>query len=267
MALTYHPWITINVNHEYLGESSIPLDLIPTQDTARILEANNILLRKDSNSSLFQFYYRVEESETHDEEIMLNRLIELGELKFEVTTGDEWFFNYTELPFPKTETSLEFRNEEFSDEMEILEAENTLVQPNAIGNMIINTNLLNSPSLQLSFMSRNVYWEYSIIIPEGRNIQVESMSIDGGTLGEFNGPVESLIMNTQKSQNFTSKEPIKLIRSLESNPVIKFSYITPPNNNSQNLELKLPNLNPNQLAKYGEGPLKGRFYVKTIVYV
>jgi hypothetical protein len=266
MALKFYPWISINVNHEYFGGASNPLDLMPTQDTARILEANNILLRKDSNSSLFQFYYGVEESETNDEEIMFNRLIELGELKFDVTTGDILFFNYTALPFPTTETSLEFRNEQFSDEIEILEIENTLTD-NTIGNLVINTNQLSSLSLQLSFMSRKVYWEYSIIVPEGRNIKVESISIHGGEFGEFTGPVESLIMNSQKTQNFTSKESIKLKMKIENNPILKYVYKTPSNSNLQEQEIKLPIPSVEQLTKYGEGPLQGRFYVKVIVYI
>jgi hypothetical protein len=119
----------------------------------------------------------------------------------------------------------------------------------------------------LQFKAREVFWQYQIIIPDSRNMDVKKIGILGIQQEVFNGPIEKQVVGGQVARVFTSPSPISLQQTLQTNPELSISYSDKRTNRADTLKIQLPNPSPEQLEKYISPEGENAFSSTTIVYV
>lgn len=120
---------------------------------------------------------------------------------------------------------------------------------------------------KINFNARSVYWQYQIVIPKSRKIKVAEMKVIGLDNEEYIGPIEQEVIGGQISQVYTSAKAVQLQNKLEINPQLKVTYSNNFSNRKNQLDIKLPNPNAEQIRKYGQGEGEESFCSSTIVYV
>ncbi len=109
MNIQYNKWLDIVFSHTYFkdGKSNI-FELIPLQDTSRILRNYNILMDKRVN--VFSFFLGLQSGENLNEQLQ-----SINDLYFQMTISDFQFFNYTELE-PNSGSKLFYLSNAITDE-------------------------------------------------------------------------------------------------------------------------------------------------------
>ena len=126
---------------------------------------------------------------------------------------------------------------------------------------------LSKLNYSIDFNTRSVYWRYEVVVRNSRKIQVTEMKVVGANKEVYNGPVEKQIIGGQTAQVFTTSEPIKMQNKLDQNPQLEMIYSNEFSNRQNQLDLKLPNPEAEQIKKINQGENKGLFCSSTIVYV
>lgn len=119
----------------------------------------------------------------------------------------------------------------------------------------------------INFNARSVFWEYQVVVKKNRKIKVIEMNISGLTDEKYQGPVEQEIIGGQIAQVFTTSNPLPLQYKLEESPQLQVTYSNDFSNRKNQMEIKLPNPNAEQIKKYNQGENEGSFFSSTIVYV
>lgn len=122
-------------------------------------------------------------------------------------------------------------------------------------------------SFSIDFDARSVFWEYKVVVPPSRKIQVEAMKIAGPANEAYDGPQQAVLIGGQEASVFTTAEPLQLQRQLEESPLLSVTYSNDFSNRKKQMELKLPNPDVEQISKYNQGKNEGSFFASTIVYV
>ena len=125
----------------------------------------------------------------------------------------------------------------------------------------------NELKYSIKFNARFVYWQYQVVVPKSRKIEVFEMNVLGIDNEEYIGPIEKEIIGGQTAQVFTTSKAMQLQNKLETNPQLTVTYSNEFSNRKNELELKLPNPEAEQIKKYNQGENEGSFFLPTIVYV
>lgn len=125
----------------------------------------------------------------------------------------------------------------------------------------------NNTVYTINFNTRSVFWEYQVVVQKNRKIKVIEMNISGLNDEKYLGPVEQEIIGGQIAQVFTTSNPLPLKNKLEESPQLQVIYSNDFSNRKNQMEIKLPNPNTEQIKKYNQGENKGSFFSSTIVYV
>lgn len=145
------------------------------------------------------------------------------------------------------------------------------LQPNCIGILCIEplkiNNLNKGITLQLNFKARSTYRQYKVVVSDKRKITVSNISIRGGANEKYRGPEETLIVNGQTAQVFTSSVPIPLQKEPKSHPQLNIEYTNQFSNRNNQLEILLPNPNVETLKPYNLEQDTSSFCSTNIVYV
>lgn len=143
---------------------------------------------------------------------------------------------------------------------------------NCIG--IINLNieqLLNnsnaSKKLKISFDARSAYFEYQVVIPPNRKIDVKDMSIATPDGEAYTGPQEQEIIGQQKANVFTSKTAFQLQHKTNTASKLALTYANNFSNRNNQLQRDLPYPEINGLKKYNAENGQQDYLLTTIVYV
>lgn len=149
---------------------------------------------------------------------------------------------------------------------------NEEIHENCSGIIKIDTNKIidqyqNQLKYSINFDARFVYWQYQVVVPKSRNIKVIKMNISGIDDETYNDPIEKEIIGGQTALIFTTSEAIQLQHKLEVNPLLTVTYSNEFSNRKNELELKLPNPEPEQIKKYNQEKDEVSFFSPTIVYV
>ncbi|MBL4662485.1 MAG: hypothetical protein JKY22_02735 [Flavobacteriaceae bacterium] len=179
MNIKYHKWLELEVTHNYFpdGICSI-LNIIPTQNSIRIFENYQILLKKHANT--VAFYIGLNDEESLD---VSKHFEGISNLYFQVLLEDNLFFNYTDIDFPNEDQTFIFSNKnkdnsalqlsEFTSASDLvsirketfninLEEGNTQLEvKNSSGLVVINKNISNTTasnySINLSSEENGMY--------------------------------------------------------------------------------------------------------------
>ncbi len=119
---------------------------------------------------------------------------------------------------------------------------------------------------QLQFNVKSVFWQYQIVVPSNRKIQVLEMEVLDADTKPFSGPEQKTIVGGQEAKIFTSSSPKELQNSLENPPSLNIIYSNDFSNRKNELEIKLPNFETDQIVKLDEGG-NSSFIATRIVYV
>ena len=122
-------------------------------------------------------------------------------------------------------------------------------------------------TLQLDFHTRSTYRKYQVIVSKKRKINVSNIAIQGALDETYTGPEDTLIMNKQLAQVFTSNTPIPLQKEPESHPHLNVTYTNQYSNRNNQLEMLLPNPNVETLKPYTPKEGATSFCSTNIVYV
>jgi hypothetical protein len=125
----------------------------------------------------------------------------------------------------------------------------------------------NNINYAINFNARSVFWQYQVIVQKNRKIQVSEMSVSGISDETYEGPLKQEVIGGQTAEVFTTSIPLKLHNVLENNPQLKVTYSNEFSNRKNELEIKLPNPDVEQLRKYNQGKNEGSFFSSTIIYV
>lgn len=117
------------------------------------------------------------------------------------------------------------------------------------------------------YNARSVFWQYQVVIPESRKIEVLDLSVDGISEENYEGPEKEVIIGNQTAQVFTSSIPVQLQYQLEANPLLHVTYSNDFSSRRNQLEIKLPNPEVAELKMYNQGKNEGSFFSSTIIYV
>lgn len=145
------------------------------------------------------------------------------------------------------------------------------VAENCIGIVKLNVKdiIARYPTVEYSidFTARSVYWQYQVVVPKSRKIQVINMNVSGVNNEEYQGPENQEIIGGQTAQVFTTSAPILLQNVLKENPQLQVTYSNDFSNRKNQLEINLPNPDAEQIKKYNQGENENSFISSTIVYV
>lgn len=119
----------------------------------------------------------------------------------------------------------------------------------------------------IRFNAREVFWQYQVVVPMSRNLEVHSMEIKGMADEIYDGPEKITIVGGEDAGVYTSNIPMALRDKTDKNPVLLVSYSGEHSNRTDDLELKLPLPNSEQLKIFNTGENEGSFYSTTIIYV
>lgn len=122
-------------------------------------------------------------------------------------------------------------------------------------------------SLSLDFNARAVYWQYQLIVPPSRNIQISEIKITSEGSEKYEGPTQREIVGGQIAHVFTSSIPLPLQERFSINPTLEMSYSDDLSNNKKELEIKLPNPSAENLSRNNREGDEDSFQSTTIVYV
>lgn len=125
----------------------------------------------------------------------------------------------------------------------------------------------NNLKYTINFNARSVFWEYQVVVSKSRKIQVHEMSISGTNQEKYQGPIEQEVIGGQTAQVFTTPDPVQLQNKLEQSPQLQVTYSNDFSNRQNQIEIKLPNPDIEQIKKYNQGENKGLFFSSLIVYV
>ncbi|PHR46556.1 MAG: hypothetical protein COA32_10455 [Fluviicola sp.] len=146
------------------------------------------------------------------------------------------------------------------------------VDQNCIGVVRLNVKEVidqysNNLDYTINFNARNVFWQYQVVVSKSRKIQVHDMNISGIKDEKYQGPVDQEIIGGQTAQVFITSSPLQLQNKLEQNPQLQVTYSNDFSNRKNQVEIKLPNPDVEQIKKYNQGENEGSFFSSTIVYV
>lgn len=261
MEIHYHKWLELKILHQYFSDGKIPISLVPAQGTAMIMKRNNILIREIDG--VFEFYIGLDSVNIDQASLIEN----FENLEFEINIEDQLFFNYTDLSPINSEEYYLFRNLLNSSDLLIEKASSEALEgqlkDNSIGILKINVSDLQTESLTLSFDTRKVFYEYQILFSTHSNWEIIDLKVYGYENEEFFGPIEKTIVGGQKAQVFMSPNPMPLLQIPIIHPELKLQYNKHGSSNIKELEMKLPNVSPENLS-YNEDD---RLVSFAIVYV
>lgn len=155
--------------------------------------------------------------------------------------------------------------------------EKIFISDSAFANNCMGVLSINIDSLKINFSEalkyminfnvRSVFWQYKIVVPGTRKIEVLSMEIKGGSQETYDGPIEEPIVGGQIAKIFTSNTLLALQYKLENNPQLVLSYSSEFSNKKDELEINLPNADVENLGKFNTGEHADAFFSSTIIYV
>lgn len=119
---------------------------------------------------------------------------------------------------------------------------------------------------ELSFITRKVFWQYKIGSTSTKT-KIKKMSVSKGQEILFTGPVSEKIANGQEVSVFTSPEPLNFEESVAESPVLKLDYSGNFSSEINTTDIKLPNLEPENLKPFKTQQNENHLLVSTIVYV
>jgi hypothetical protein len=119
------------------------------------------------------------------------------------------------------------------------------------------------PSLTLNFESRAVYWKYLIVIPSDKNISISTIDIDNDA---YTPPETQTVFNDKTAYAFTSRQPIKLIKSPQHYDVLKLQYTQQFSDSPIEQDMKLPVPAAHTLQKEEKNNAHS-YYAQSIIYV
>lgn len=269
MNLTYHKFLELEVIHSYFPDGiTDDFKLLPLSDTARKLQNYNIIVNQQQN--LFSFYCGTVNTDDFD---LATELAELGTLHFQILNEDPLFKNYTADNHLNSTDILYLKNRADSEElqMELAPPGNDHVS-NAVGVLLLDLQTLadeNDPQkkLNLAFNTRELLWQYQIIIQDHMKVNEEDIEIEGILNETYDGPFKKPFFNDKTALVMTSSIPLPLRKKLSQNPLLKLKYTDTPNNVTKDIELKLPNHNPEYIKTELKNGVNIPFPTTAIIYV
>lgn len=93
------------------------------------------------------------------------------------------------------------------------------------------------------------------------------MTISGINDEKYQGPTDQQIIGGQTAQVFITSDPLQLQNKLEKSPQLLVTYSNDFSHRKNEMEIKLPNPDAEQVKKYNQGENEGSFFSSTIVYV
>lgn len=119
----------------------------------------------------------------------------------------------------------------------------------------------------ISFNARQVFYQYEIVVPSTRKINVINMEIAGGSEESYVEPTEQISIGQQTAKVFVTTKPLPFQnnRGNLAKLIVKYSNLFSPRENE--IEVVLPNPNPENLKLFNQGKNEGSFFSPTIVYV
>lgn len=122
------------------------------------------------------------------------------------------------------------------------------------------------PAMQVSFKSRETFWQYLVVIPEDRKIMILELAVEGVDQTSYKGPEEKEIVGGEKSKVFTSPKTIKLQQKIRDHPLLKMKYSNSFSDTILELDMKMPSPNVSKIVSTKENN-ENIYYSPTIIYV
>jgi len=119
----------------------------------------------------------------------------------------------------------------------------------------------------INFKARPVFWQYKVIIPESRKIEVLGIEIKGAGDETYSNPVEEPIVGGQTAKVFTSNMVLPLQYTLAEHPQLQLEYTNEFSDRKNEMEISLPNPGAENLRKFNTGEHADAFFSSTIIYV
>jgi hypothetical protein len=269
MNTKYYKFLELEVTHSYfpLGVSS-EFKLLPLSDSARKLQNYNIIINQQNN--LFSFYCGTADEDTFD---LAAELAQLDTLHFQLIHGDILFKNYTADTHLNNNDILYLKNSPGKDELQADHAPpNDDIPLNTLGVLLLDIQAIineNDPEkkLKLSFNTRELLWQYQLILSEHLKINEGDISIEGIQDETYDGPVKKPFFNHDSALVMTSSIPLPFKQKISENPLLKIKYTDTRTNVTKDLELKLPNQNPQSIKTEEKNGAIIPYLVTTIIYV
>ncbi|KAA3623781.1 MAG: hypothetical protein DWP94_05335 [Flavobacterium sp.] len=254
--MQYHKFLELEILHSYFPNGiSESFRISPLPISVRDLQNYNIQM--NANKNIFTFYCGVSESENFDLTEALNGL---NTLQFQLYHEDDNFKNYTSnIPLNNTHI-LNLKNSPGEVEIQIeqaLRSENVPLETFAI--LILDIQELineNDPDkrLRLFLKTRELLWQYQIILRDNMKVEERDLKIYGIYNETYNGPVKKQLTQEVSALVMTSNIPLPLRQTIADNPLLKIKFTDIQTNVTKNMELKLPNQDPQSiLAEQRDG--------------
>ncbi len=269
MNVNYHKWLEVRINHNYFPDNIAEgFRLVPFEETALILKNNDLLMRQERN--VFSFYCGTADQSNFD---MAIELAGIDKLQFQLIQHDPLFNNYTANSNLNNTDILYMKNIVGQDLLHVDQAQlNDDPLNHVLGEVLLDVKAItdeNNPNktLHLTFNSREIFWQYKIIVPESRNMEVLVIGIKGSAGETYSGPEDETIVGGNEAKVFTSNSQLPLRQQIENHPVLELIYNSPQSDGQKEMEIKLPNPSADNLRRFNQGDRQGAFHSSTIVYV
>ncbi|WP_303315351.1 hypothetical protein Q4Q34_15465 [Flavivirga abyssicola] len=123
------------------------------------------------------------------------------------------------------------------------------------------------PSLKVNFESRATFWEYVVIVPKDKKIEIQNMSIESVDSEEYKTSEKKIILGNQEASHvFTSTNAIKLNQKPEKYATLKIRYTNQFSDTLQELDMKMPVPGVSSIITENENN-ENLYYSQTIIYV
>ncbi|GAA3591237.1 hypothetical protein Q4Q39_15875 [Flavivirga amylovorans] len=124
-----------------------------------------------------------------------------------------------------------------------------------------------TPSLQVNFESRATFWEYVVVVPKDKKIEIQKMSIESVDSEQYIGPEKKIVLKGQEASTvFTSTNAIKLYQKPEKHAILKIQYTNQFSDTLQELDMKMPVPGVSSIITENENN-ENSYYSQTIIYV
>lgn len=249
MTVTYFKFLELEITHSFYPNGvSEHFKISPLPISERDIQNYNIKI--NVNRNIFTFYCGISETENFDLAEALNGL---NTLHFQFYHEDINFKNYTSnIPLNNTDI-LYLKNSPGEEELQLDHAPpNGDLPLYTIGVLLLDIHDIvseNNPNkkLKLSFKSRELLWQYQIILRENMKVEEGDLKIEGIYNETYEGPVKKQFSHDVSALVMTSNIPLPLRYTITNHPLLKLRYTNTQLNVTKDLEIKLPNQIPESI--------------------
>jgi len=118
---------------------------------------------------------------------------------------------------------------------------------------------------QLHFEARDIFSEYAVVIPSGKKIKVQELTIQSSDATVYNGPVTEQV-GLQPAQVFTSQKTVKISQDARGSPVLNLKYNNEFSTSVQEIQIDLPAPQVSGIFPRRQ-PAEDSYYARSIIYV